>query len=401
MKRTISAGLLLLAACTSNPARAAGATIFISAPFARAPALSEQILNGARVAIDQINRAGGVPGVGRLGVRTYDNGLSPEHSVAMAREAVRAHAAAIVDEGSGVDASWRIAAAAGIPIGIVAQGAMSLVDPVSRPNVFRIMPTDRGVAFRLAEYLIPKGLRIALLYDDTTYGAGGIVALDKAFARNPSSVAARIRIPSSSQSAAAQVLQARDSGATAVLVWARPPTVAQVISAARSTGWGVPLYAAPSGEDPIVRRQLSDHASWLDGFTVAIARLTAEKGSGPWQAFERAYERAFGVQRVGVRSGGEDVIQLPDQAMYAYDFVKVVAAAMARAHSATGSGDLVRAMNAVEVQGANGDERAFNEKNHEGVVDDDIFFAVFHDMVWAPVKDDALSATLPSLKQTR
>jgi hypothetical protein len=61
---------------------------------------------------------------------------------------------------------------------------------------------------------------------------------------------------------------------------------------------------------------------------------------------------------------------------------------------------LVRALEAVDTIGANGDERGFNEKNHEGVVDDDIFFARFDGTVWAPVKDDPLSATLPALPQT-
>ena len=30
--------------------------------------------------------------------------------------------------------------------------------------------------------------------------------------------------------------------------------------------------------------------------------------------------------------------------------------------------------------GANGDQRGFNENNHEGVVDDDVYFARFKDM---------------------
>jgi hypothetical protein len=60
---------------------------------------------------------------------------------------------------------------------------------------------------------------------------------------------------------------------------------------------------------------------------------------------------------------------------------------------------VVAAMNEVTIQGANGDERAFNEKNHEGVVDDDVYFARFHDMTYLPVKDDPLSATLPEIIQ--
>ena len=53
------------------------------------------------------------------------------------------------------------------------------------------------------------------------------------------------------------------------------------------------------------------------------------------------------------------------------------------------------------MRGANGDERGFNVHNHEGVVDDDVYFARFEDMTFRPVADDALSSTLPVIDQTR
>jgi hypothetical protein len=55
----------------------------------------------------------------------------------------------------------------------------------------------------------------------------------------------------------------------------------------------------------------------------------------------------------------------------------------------------------VVVEAANGDSRGFNQHNHDGVVDDDVYFAHFHDMTYAPVPDDPLSATLPEVPQTR
>ena len=92
-----------------------------------------------------------------------DSGLSPARAVANVRRAVADRAIAIVDEGTGIDASWRIAARRGVPICVVFAGGRSLVDPQTRPNVFRIAPTDHGIAFRLAEYLIPKHLKVARL----------------------------------------------------------------------------------------------------------------------------------------------------------------------------------------------------------------------------------------------
>jgi ABC-type branched-subunit amino acid transport system substrate-binding protein len=135
--------------------------------------------------------------------------------------------------------------------------------------------------------------------------------------------------------------------------------------------------------------------------TFAGGRLTAEVGSGPFQTFAQKYESAFGVDRVGVKTTtGASVVVPPETAMYANDFVNLLAAALVKAGS-TDARKITAALNEVSIEGANGDQRGFNGLNHEGVIDDDIYFARFHDMTYAPVKDDPLSATLPTLPQTR
>ena len=129
--------------------------------------------------------------------------------------------------------------------------------------------------------------------------------------------------------------------------------------------------------------------------------MTAEVGSGPFLAFQHAYETKFGPDDAGVKTEqGKEVFQPPDYAQYPYDFVNLVAAAVAANHGPEGAG-VIGELNQVDVRGANGDERGFNEVNHDGVVDDDVYFASFRDMTFAPVKDDPLSSTLPVIPQTR
>ncbi|MDQ1446184.1 MAG: branched-chain amino acid transport system substrate-binding protein [Acidimicrobiaceae bacterium] len=405
---SVLAGALVLAACGRGNDQGGGsgrtAVVVVNAPFSKVPSVAKPIEQGARLAAEELNKAGGVDVAGvkvRLDVRLADDQGSPTISAANIRKAASDGAVAVVAEGTGVDVAWEDAGRAGLPIGIVYQGGEDLIDVAGRRNVFRIAPTNRGVAFRLAEYVIPKGGRIALLHDDSPYGAGGKAALDKAFARNRSAVAADLQLSSApGADPGPQVVQARSAGATAVVVWAGPQVLASVVRAARSTGWPVPFFAATSGEDALVRQQLSAHPEWLDGLTFVSSRLTSEKGPAPFEKYRSAFEKRFGPQRVGVKSGGKDVVSPPDWAMYAYDFVKVVADAMHRSQADRAAPGLVRAMEETEVQGANGDERGFNKKNHEGVVDDDVFFAVFKDMVWTPVRDDPLSASLPPIPQT-
>ena len=86
--------------------------------------------------------------------------------------------------------------------------------------------------------------------------------------------------------------------------------------------------------------------------------------------------------------------------MYAYDFVNLVAAAILHAGS-TDPARVTKALNEVTVQGANGDQRGFNLHNHEGVVDDDVYFARFHDMTYAPVAGRSALEDAATVSQIR
>jgi branched-chain amino acid transport system substrate-binding protein len=394
--------VLALSGCGSSTKKTGGTfLIAVDAPFSRSPYVGETIANGIQLAVDEMNAGGGVVTantVHMLKIKRYDNALSPRQALANARRAIADGTVAIIDDGTGVDATWQVANAAHVPIGITYGGGLDLVDPAKRPNVFRVAPTDHGIAFRLAEYTIPKGLKLALLHDDTTYGQEGAQALDRAFSRNPDSVATKLTLPAGDADLSPQVLRARRAHATALLVWGQAATIGKVLVAARSAGWNAPVFAPPSAEDPALRQQLADRPEWLDGLTFASGRMTAELGPGFFYAFEAKYESAYGAAKVGVRTpGGKSVIAPPDYAMYSYDFGNLLAAAL-RANT---SGDLSKALEQVTVRGANGDERGFNERNHEGVVDDDVYFARFQGMTYRPVQDDPLSSTLPMIQQTR
>ena len=398
----LAVAVVALTACGSHSAAPrTPLTVVVNAPFSRSPYLGRTIENGTRLAVSEANAAGITVGnkTYELRVRTMDTAFSPARAVANVRRAAGQGAVAIVDEGTGIDASWRLTR--GVPVCVVFAGGDQVTEPITRPNVFRIAPTDHGIAFRLAEYLIPKKLKVALLHDDSDYGTAGAHALDAAFSRNRSSVAIEETLPADALDLGPQILRARRAGATALLVWGRPATIASAVTAARTAGWNVPVYTPPTGADPFVRQQLADHPAWVDGLTFAGGRLTSEVGTGPFRAFEQKYESSFGVDEVGVKtSAGRSVIQPPETAMYAYDFVHLLAAALLKAGS-TDPGKVTEALNEVTTEGANGDERAFNKHNHDGVIDDDVYFARFHDMTYTPVADDALSATLPQLPQTQ
>jgi ABC-type branched-subunit amino acid transport system substrate-binding protein len=392
----------LVPACDGDGSSGSNETLLIAvnAPFSRTPYVGQTIADGAQLAADEAS-IDTDDGTFRLRIKRYDNGLSARRAVNNVRRAIADGAVAIIDEGTGINASWRLARDADRPLCITYQGGADLVDAVERPNVFRVAPTDHGTAFRLAEYLIPKGLKVGLVVDDSAYGQEGAKALRESFAQNPEAVAVNLTVPAGSADLAPEVLRARRADATALLVWAQPQTIAGVLTAARSSGWNVPVYTPASGQDPLVRQQLANHPDWVDGLTFAAGRPTAEVGPGPFLAFQQKYEQRFGVQLVGVKTpDGAEVAQPPDYAMYSYDCVNVLAAAIEEAGGVDRE-HVLEALEQVSVTGANGDQRGFNENNHEGVVDDDVYFARFEGMTYTPVKDDPLSSTLAPIEQRR
>src|SRR3954470_22987942 len=155
---------LFLAGCGGGKS---GKTVVIAvdAPFSKDAYIGTTIANGVKLAAANLGVERG--DIVNFKVVTSDNGGSPSRAVANIRRAVDRNAVAIVTDGTGVDAGWKIAAKKNIPIGVVYDGDESLVDPGKRPNVFRITPTNHGMAFRLAEYMIPKKLKVAFLPPDT------------------------------------------------------------------------------------------------------------------------------------------------------------------------------------------------------------------------------------------
>ena len=317
------AGLALIAAgCgKSSGGQATGRLVIaVDVPVTGSPYIAQTIHHGVQLAADSLNGGGGVR-VGsrnyRLVVKLYDNHLSARRAVENMRRALDAGAVAVVTDGTGVDATWQLANRKSVPINIAYDGATGLVDSEKRPNVFRIAPTNRGISFRYAEYLIPKKLKVALVSDDSAYGRQGATDMAHAFSGNPESVAVKLTVPAEETDLSPQILRLRRSGATALLVWGEPPAIAAVLSAARSIGWNVPVYTPPTGADPFIRQQLADHPTWVDGLTFASGRMTAEVGPAPFLSFQSQYESTYGVDHVGVKnSAGQPVFQPPEFAMY-------------------------------------------------------------------------------------
>jgi ABC-type branched-subunit amino acid transport system substrate-binding protein len=409
----IAAAGMLLTACSfggSAPqASTDSVTIVLNTASGKLPYVGKFTQQGAQLAAEEINKAGGVSAGGKkyqIKLEALDNGLSPTIAIDNIKKAVSEKAVAIIDDGYTVDDTYQTAAAAGIPILIDYDTSAVLIDAAKRPNVYRIAPADDAMAAHLATYLAPRHLKLALVHDDSDYGKNGAQQLTDAFGKASIQLAPNVELASSSLGFSTQALQVKQSGATGVLLWGRAPTIAQFIKDFRQGGGTAALFSGPNAEDPIVRTQNADHPEYIEGLTYASFRITTEGGPTSWGAFRKKYEdhnfnNGGPDFKVGVKAmDKKDVVQPPDWQVFPYDMVYLVKAALDKSGTVDTSGDrLINALNGVQIKSANGDNRGWTKDNHEGVVDDDIYFAAFSDMKFKPVQDDPLSKSLPPIDQ--
>ena len=188
-----------------------------------------------------------------------DSALSPARAVANVRRAVVG--ACDRDRRRGHRRRRVVArrAAPASAIGIVFEGGQAAGRPGQAPERLSDRADrswDRVSARRVP---VPKGLKIALLHDDSDYGAAGGAALARRVREEP-----RLRRRRPSPSVRTRSTSHRRSCARGVhtrrrlLVWGEPPTIAAAITAARSSGWNVPVLHTPrrrrSVRSPAARR---------------------------------------------------------------------------------------------------------------------------------------------------
>lgn len=374
--------------------------VVLDAPVSAQPWVAGFMRQGAELAVDQLNAAGGMAtGAGRRHVRleVLDNGGQPARAQADARRAVQEHAVLLLTDGTGALGVASVSDPAHLPVVICFNGGADLVDPARHPTLFRMAPENKAMARRLADYVANSKPKMAIISDDSEYGTQGRTELKRAFAFDEVEVVADQQVPQNASDLAPQVLAARRAGADHLVVWATSTNVAAAVAAARGSGWDVPVYTGPTGEDPLVRQRLAAHPNWVTGLTFASFRITSEVGPAPYQQFRSLFEQQQGSTATGLTQDGKKVVQPPDWAMFTYDTVQLAAASLAT--SRPDAGALLDGLQHTVITGANGDERGYTADQHEGVNPSDIYFGRFTGFVYLPVTDDPLSGSLSAVDQ--
>jgi branched-chain amino acid transport system substrate-binding protein len=186
----------------------------------------EAIRMGAETAIDEINAKGGVLGK-KLVLKTYDDAGQPPKGVDNVRRIALADNCVAMLGGyhSGVQLAMReTISQVGMPyVGPGAAGT-GIIEHENGKNewMFRVSAKDRWVAQFLVEQAVArsKSKKVALLYENTGWGNGGLPDVKAAMKAKGLDLVATETFNWGDQDMTPQLLRVRDAGADSVIFWA-------------------------------------------------------------------------------------------------------------------------------------------------------------------------------------
>jgi len=314
--RDVAKGAALAAAvlaCTLAHADAGPIRIGVIAPLTGASAdFGSSVQQGAELAVDEINAAGGV--LGRpLALVVRDDRGDPA--------AGRAAAAALVgDSGVAATIGFCNTGVAMQALDVFESRRQLLIVPCAQGTaitrrarsedsmVFRVAPVDAlNAEFLVGEIVDRRRLsRVAILADTTGYGDGGVADIGAQLVRRGLQPAYVGRFAADAPSLGEQLQAARAAGAQALVVYTVGPGEAAAVKARAAMRWDVPYFAPwtlsfrsvldAAGAGPLegtmmTQSIIQDSANEArTAFIAAFARRNAHRPPGSLMAAAQTYD---------------------------------------------------------------------------------------------------------------
>ena len=399
MRLVATAAALVAATALVPGARAADPPIKIgvTGPYTGgSSSMGVSMRDGVRLAVAEINKAGGVMGR-QLQIVERDDEARNEVGAQVAQELINKErvAATLGFINTGVAlAAQRFYEEAEIPvINNVATGTViteQFLAPDYKANyVFRNSAPDTLQAGMMADEALGRGLKkIAILADSTNYGQLGREDLEKALANKGLKPVAIEKFNIKDVDMTAQLLKAQQAGADVILGYGIGPELAQITNGMAKLGWKVPMITSwPASMQSFIE------IAGANGNGVVMPQTFIEDTTLPKRkAFLESYYAANKVSKIPTPVAGAQ----------GYDSVYLLAAAIKQAGSTDGK--KVRA--ALEdlherVEGVvTTYERPYTATDHNAVTRNMVVFGKVQDgkIVYAS-QDDAKSAGTVRVKE--
>ena len=330
-RRHLLAAVAIASSLCSGSAYAADPIkIGVSGPFTGgSSSMGVSMRDGVKLAIDEINKAGGVLGRPLAGVYRDDEARN-ELGVQIAQELINKENV-VSDVGfvnTGVAlASQRFYQEAEIPvINNVATGSViSSQFAKERANyIFRTAASDAIQAPMIVDEAVTRRgfKKPAILADSTNYGQLGREDLEKALTAKGVKPVAEEKFNIGDTDMTSQLLRAKEAGADVVLTYGIGPELAQIANGMAKLGWKVPIV----GSWTLSMASFIDTAG-KNGDGALMPQTFIQVPNTPKRAaFIKAYQDAYKIERM----------PSPVSAAQGYDSIYLLAAAIKQAGSTDG-----------------------------------------------------------------
>jgi branched-chain amino acid transport system substrate-binding protein len=308
--------------------------IAITGPFSGGSApMGASMRDGAKLAIAEINAAGGVKVGGKMMKIEF---LERDDEAKNERGALIAQELASMSDLSGVIGTVNTGVCLAGDKHLQEKGITKIITPaagsasmtqwskakVKDLSIFRFAAHDGIQAAMVVEEAINRKLtKVALLYDSTNYGVSGRDDMVDQIKKqgNKLQVVATEKFNIGDKDMTAQLLHAKNAGAQAVLIWGIGPELAAVANGMAKIGLKAPLI----GGWPLSMSNFVDNAGKNGNGTLMPQTFIEEPITPKAKKFIAAYHKAYKVTR----------IPSPVSAAQGYDAVFIFAAAVKQAQT--------------------------------------------------------------------
>ena len=322
----------LLAVLLCGTAAQAQIKVGVYGPFTGGSAgMGVSMRNGAKLAIDELNKAGGLLGQ-QITMVARDDEARNEKGAQIMQELLEKEAviAVLGPINTGVaDASSRYAEEKKVPLIINASAGAKVNELFAQyPDnyVFRIAAGDLLQAELIVKEAVDtrKYKKVALLCDDTNYGQNGRTKMQKALEKRGIKAVYVGKFKIKDTDMTAQLQEAKAAGAEALLLYGIGPELAAVANSMSRIDWKADIIGAWTLS---MSAFIGNAGKNGDGATMPQTFIEAGATEGKQKKFVEDYEKAF----------KEKPISVAVAAAQGYDSMYLLAMAITQAGSTEGT----------------------------------------------------------------
>jgi ABC-type branched-subunit amino acid transport system substrate-binding protein len=331
MNKKLLAGIaafsvIALSVPTVGPANAAGGTILLGGIAGTTGAYGstgQAVINGTLMAIDDINKAGGVLGK-KLALKWHDDGASATTSAQLYKQYVSAGAVAIMGSPDTGPTTAAMSSQYKVPaVGAVDDGGITVYPngPNKPPFPYAWSTSLNTFAWgkAIGTYALANCKGLAVLHDPSSYGMGGLAGIMLAYDAAKKKLALDDAITENWSTGATVALQSevkkiQDAGADCVDVWLTPQDQAAFMQVAKSVGAKFTFF----GNDETDADATFSGLAKADGNGMISALLTTEvHPTAKLTAWQARYKARFHVDATPFAELSYDAVGIVAQAIKA------------------------------------------------------------------------------------